>query len=271
MQSISLGDITIWRFNNLSQYSEVKHFVSTRTHGFSRPPYDSLNLAFHVGDDSSAVLRNRALLARSLDIPVSWFVVGEQVHGSAVYVASEDDRGRGATNHEDAVPGIDALVTNKPNICLMVLTADCVPVLIYDPQNHAAAAVHAGRKGTILGITRKTVDAMRREFGCRSEDLVVGIGPSIGPCCYRVGPDAVEEFRQALGSSDGLLDVDPSDGCALLNLWKANEKQLVEAGVHPDRIEKAQTCTHCHTDLFYSARGSGGTTGRFGTGICLAG
>lgn len=266
-----MGQIAIWQFDNLSQCAGLKHFVSTRMRGFSRPPYDSLNLAFHVGDDPSAVLRNRALLARSLDVPISWFVAGEQVHRDGIYIVGENDRGRGATNHEDAVPEADALITQKPNICLMVLTADCVPVLIYDPQNHVAAAVHAGRKGTVLEITRKTVDVMRWEFGCRSSDLIAGIGPSIGPCCYRVGPEAAEEFHQSFGYSDELLTINPSDGSILLDLWKANERQLLEAGVRADRIETARICTRCRMDLFYSARGSGGTTGRFGTGICLIG
>ena len=151
----------------------------------------------------------------------------------------------------------------------MVLAADCVPVLMYDPRVRVIAAVHAGWRGTVGRITAKTVERMREEFGCEPRDVIVGIGPSIGPCCFEVGEEVVEAAREGLGDLTGLIEPGKQAGKYLLNLWEANRRQLRQVGVEDIRIEVAGICTVCHHDRFFSYRGDRGNTGRFGAGIML--
>ena len=138
----------------------------------------------------------------------------------------------------------------------MVLAADCVPVLMYDSRMRVIAAVHAGWRGTVGRIAAQTVERMQDEFGCDPRDVIVGIGPSIGPCCFEVGEEVVEAAREGLGNYQ-------------LNLWEANRRQLRQVGVEDARIEVAGICTVCHHDQFFSYRGDRGNTGRFGAGIML--
>ncbi|MDY6953023.1 MAG: laccase domain-containing protein, partial [Thermodesulfobacteriota bacterium] len=121
--------LSLWSFENLSRYDEIGHFVSSRMGGCSRPPYASLNLSFHVGDDPHAVLKNRQCIAEALDIPLSHLTTAKQIHGSHVHVVSEPLRGSGATDYTGAINATDAMVTGLPEICLMVFLADCVPLL----------------------------------------------------------------------------------------------------------------------------------------------
>ena len=246
----------------------VRHFISTRVGGFSAPPFHWLNLGFHVGDDPAVVLRNRAHLARALDIPVSSFVFAEQVHGAEVAVVSDEDRGCGATTYEDSIPGCDALVTNTPGICLTVLTADCVPLLLLDPVRKVVSAVHAGWRGTVNGIARRAVETMVREFRCSPDDILAGMGPSIGHCCYEVGQDVAEQVKAAFGPAKGVLHAGLGTSVRL-DLREANRRQLLHAGLRSDAVHVLPECTCCRSDLFYSVRAQKGPTGRFASGIML--
>ncbi|MGQ9525575.1 MAG: peptidoglycan editing factor PgeF [Armatimonadota bacterium] len=248
----------------------ARHFISTRVGGLSKPPFHWLNLGLHVGDDPADVLRNRAHLMRTLSIPVSSLVLGEQVHGAEVAVVGDEHRGCGATNHEDSIPGCDALVTNTPGVCLAVLTADCVPILLLDPLRRVISAVHAGWRGTVLGIARRAVKTMVQEFGCSPKDVLAGMGPSVGPCCYKVGQDVAEQVQSAFDSVDGLLRTLP-DGTMRLDLREANRRMLRQSGLREDAIHILPHCTCCRSDLFFSVRAENGPTGRFATGIMLAG
>ena len=151
----------------------------------------------------------------------------------------------------------------------MVLAADCVPVLMYDPRMRVIAAVHAGWRGTVGRIAAKTVERMREKFGCDPRDMLVGIGPSIGPCCFEVGEEVVEAALEGLGDLKGLVETGKHPGKYQLNLWEANCRQLRQVGVEDARIEVAGICTVCHHDQFFSYRGDRGNTGRFGAGIML--
>lgn len=252
----SLGDISLWSFWNLAG---VPHFVSTRKGGFSFPPYDSLNLGFHVGDDPEVVLKNRRKLAEVLGIPLESFTLAEQVHDGGIKVVTEDLRGKGAFGQDAAIRATDAMVTDVPGICLMVLVADCVPILFYHPGRRVVGAAHAGWRGTARHIAQRMLRTFVEEFGCDPEGIFVGLGPSIGPCCYEVGQDVASLF-------------DPRFlrfrcGKVYLDLWEANMAQITEMGVPEGNVEVAGICTCCNHD-FFSARRSP-RTGRFGAGIML--
>ena len=183
-----LHSSSIFRFRNLSKQGGVDHFVSTRIGGLSLPPCESLNLGFHVGDSPETVLKNRERLAANVEIPLSDFTLARQIHSGTVTIVTEQMRGYGAADLNTAIEETDAMVTAVPRLCLAVLSADCVPLLFFDPQKRVVGAVHAGWRGCVKLIARKTVEILQQEFNCKPTDLLVGIGPSIGPCHYEIGP-----------------------------------------------------------------------------------
>jgi hypothetical protein len=263
----SADSLSVWFFENLSRYKEICHFVSGRSGGFSPSPYGSLNLGFHVGDDPQKVLKNRQLLASSLGFSINDFVTSEQVHRGNVAVVTEENRSSGATDYKSVIKATDAMITDTPGICLTVLVADCIPFLFYDPKQKVIGVAHAGWGGTLNEITGNTITAIIKEHNSKPEDIIVGVGPAIGPCCYEVKLDVVEKVRRKLGNNEEIIIV--RDNKYYLDLWKANRMQLLASGVAEENIEPAQTCTKCNERTFFSARAGKGRTGRFGAGIML--
>ena len=270
MLETRLQSLSTFRFQNLSKQSEIDHFVSTRSGGLSPTPYESLNLGFHVGDTPETVLQNRKRLAANIGIPLSDFTISKQVHSGTVTIITEEMRGYGTADLDTAVEATDAMITNVPRLCLTVLAADCVLVLFYDPHKKVIAAVHAGWRGTVKLAAQKTAETLKQEFDCNPTDILVGIGPSIGPCHYEVGPDVISQVKDTFGSTDGYISAETSDGKGYFNLWEANKRQVIEAGIPAQNIEVAQICTYCNVHLFFSERHQKGRTGRFGAGIMLS-
>lgn len=262
------GSITVLTFNRLATFPEIRQFVSTRLGGCSSPPFESLNIAFHTADEPAHVLENRQRLFLHLGIPLEYLTTAKQVHGNNVAVVTSDMRGSGACNYDSAIEATDALITNVSNTCLMVQVADCPAILLYDPVRRVIAAVHAGWRGSAQLIAVRTVRAMVDHFGCQPKDIIAGIGPSIGPCCYEVGPEVVGKMRETMGTLDGLTKASTSPDRFYLDLWEVNRRQLREASIQEQNIEVAQVCSRCNSDLFFSERSCRGT-GRFGAGIML--
>ena len=265
-----IKSLSVWFFENLLTHETIGHFVSTRVGGHSAPPYDALNLSFNVGDDPEKVLKNRKLLAGALGIPLTSLTTAKQIHDGHVKVVSEALRGRGSSNHQGAINGTDAMVTNAENTCLMILLADCVPILFYDPTKRVIGAAHAGWRGTLRFVAHNTVKVFRKDFGCSPEDIVVGIGPSIGPCCYQVGQDVVSQVQNVFGTGQDCINRKSANGKGYFDLWTANLKQLIQAGIPEKNIELAEICTRHHPELFFSYRHEKRKTGRFGAGIVIA-
>ncbi len=265
-----MGFLRLLFFENLKEYKEIRHFVSTRTGGFSDPPYGALNLGFHVGDDPEKVLKNRKRLATAIGIPLSHFTLGKQIHSGNVTIVSEELRGKGCAHHEGAIDATDSMVTDVPGICLIILVADCVPMVFFDPSRKVIGIAHAGWQGTLRFVARNTVRAMEREFGSSPRNIMVGVGPSIGPCCYKVGPEVISQLEDAFGTRRGYIANESTDGGGYFDLWKANLKQLLHAGIQRRNIEVAKICTCHNPDLFFSYRHQRGNTGRFGVGITIS-
>lgn len=255
-------------FESLSKFDSIIHFISTRKSGFSAPPVDGLNISFLVGDDPHVVLRNRQTLAAKVGIPLQYFTFAKQVHGDRIAIVSDSMRGLGSTSQDTAIDDTDAMVTDQPDICLTVFAADCVPILFYDPNRNVIAAAHAGSQGTMKSISRKVVEVMQSHFGCLPKDILAGIGPSIGSCCYQVGPEIVSRVHSEFGDTDGFITNITEDGRGYLDLWSLNRHQLLSAGLQEDNIEVARICTCCHTETLFSHRKEG-HTGRFCAGITL--
>ncbi len=251
--------LALHRFEGLAG-APLVHAITTRLGGHSAGHLASLNLGHTVGDAPEAVAHNHARLLAALDIPAERVVTAHQVHGTRVAVATPADGGR-------VIPQTDALITVTPGLYLMLRYADCVPVLLYDPRRGAIGLAHAGWQGTLAGTAARAAKTMIAEFGCRPEDLQAAIGPSIGPCCYEVGPEVVAAAEAAFPQAPDLLRRRRPNGHAYLDLWSANAYQLAQVGLR--QIECARLCTACRTDLFYSHRAEGGRTGRFAAIIGL--
>lgn len=223
--------------------------VTTRDGGASTGAYASLNVGLHVGDVDEDVLENRRRVATALGAALSDFVFCDQAHRPNVAVITEEERGRGAFSVADAIPATDALVTTVSGIVLVVMVADCVPLVLFDPVRRVLATVHAGWGGTVRGVTTAAVDVMR-SLGSRPANLVVGIGPSIEPSRYQVGEDVKEAAAAQFG--DRLDDIVKRDGTGkyTFDLWTANRIQLESAGVEARRIHLAGLGTGPGTPFF---------------------
>lgn len=235
---------------------------STRKGGVSGGPLGTLNLGLHVDDDPARVLENRRRFCAALGVDAGRIVCGEQVHGTRVAVVGRPETGRGALTGDTALPATDALVTNEPGVPLAAFFADCVPLLLYDPVRHAAGLAHAGWRGTVAGIGLETVRVMQRRFNVEPADLRAVIGPSIGPCCYRVGSEVAERFTRVFGADSGVVERGRDEGSPTVDLWQANRLVLRKAGLRPEHIETAGICTACHAADYFSYRAARGRTGR---------
>lgn len=258
-------DLLYVKFNNLAQYkTEITHFISTRI-GINDETEFSIGLNGYFPD--STILNNRNFLAQKFGFQPSEFVFAEQVHGITVERVTPLMRGRGAFDKAGALQYSDAWITNHPNICLVAQAADCVPILFFDPVHRAIGAAHAGWKGTVKRIAANVVRAMSDEFGTQPSDLIVGIGPSAGPCCYEVGDDVISAVEKEFPKEYELLLHYPDQQKPVFDLWRANIYTLMEVGVPENNIELAGLCTLCNNHIFFSARC--GDRGRFGGAIML--
>ena len=250
----AVGDLRLltWAALDVSGADAV---VTARTGGVSSGPHESLNLSFSVGDDPGCVLENRHRLATAFGADLGDFVFARQVHGDRARVVTESGRGSGAFRLDDAIDGIDALVTASPEVVLAILTADCVPIVLHDPVAGVLACVHAGWRGTVAGVTAAAVAAMRG-LGTRPSDVVAGIGPAIGADRYQVGPDVHEAVSRSFGpAAPAFIRPDPSAPDRwLLDLPSAARHALREAGVRGPQIHATDLGTGPVPGHFFSDR-----------------
>lgn len=246
----------------------VTHAFSTRQGGVSTGIYSSLNLGFRKDELRENVLENRRRFLQALELNLASLVTGRQIHGTRVAVVTEKDQGRGNCCYDGGLPMTDAMVTNKPGIILSTYFADCVPLLFLDPLVGAIGIAHAGWKGTVAGIGQKTLACMEREYGTRASRCLIGIGPSIGPCCYEVGQQVLKPLQRAF--SDWYKYVTTAGrGKWYLNLWELNRQQLLSVGAQNENIFLSNTCTACNAGMFFSYRAHRGSTGSLAAVISL--
>jgi YfiH family protein len=243
-------------FDHLSAATGVRHCITRRDP--DKPSEGSL--ALHTGDDPHAVLRNRAAIREHLGQPRAC-ISPLQVHGNTVHIVTHAvDRG---WDELDRTFEADALITDLPGVVLTILTADCVPILIFDPIRRVVGAVHAGWRGTHAHIVTRTLTAMQETYGSQPHDLLVGLGPAIGECCYEVDTEVADKFADY---PDTLTP--KGEGKYLLDTRAVNHRQLIAAGVPASRIESSSHCTMCRRDRYFSYRADR-TTGRFMSCIML--
>ncbi|MBO9598229.1 MAG: peptidoglycan editing factor PgeF [Cohnella sp.] len=228
------------------------------------------NTALHVGDDPAIVVANRKRIAERLGWSFDAWTCAEQVHGNEVRIITRDNAGSGRYDRDSAILHTDALISNEPDILLVMFYADCVPLYFYDPVTRSIGLAHAGWKGTVADIAARTVEKMRAAFGAEPANIRAAIGPSIGGCCYEVDEAVLRHVRPILDTmpdvgSDRLVEpivVPSQDGRARLDLKLLNRHLMIKAGILPSSIEMTSWCTGCSTDLLYSHRSEQGNTGR---------
>lgn len=252
----SSGAIRFYTFHSFPD-GDLVHGVFARTGGVSPHPYVSLNLSISTGDSMDNARANRRRAFEAVGLPFESMADVWQIHSA--------DTVRFDAPRPDREVKADGIITDRPGVSLFQRFADCVPILVYDPKRRALGIVHSGWRGTVNRAAASPVKGMAEAYGTHPADLIVGVGPAIGPDHYEVGPEVIEAVRKAFPNPDGLL-IDRG-GKTFFNLWAANERALREAGV--EQIEIAGVCTACRTDLFFSHRAEGGQTGRFGAVIAL--
>jgi len=239
----------------------VTHGFFTRIGGKSRAPYASLNIGPFSQDDRYHKKENLRSIASVLSLPHQHQIVGaRQVHGADIVEVDESHVAQSVFFSKTPLQA-DGLITNQKGIFLSVVTADCLPVLILDPEKGAVGAVHAGWRGTLQGISGKAVIRMQECFHCRPADLTIALGPAIGACCYQVGPEVAEAFlKKDRNLRPFIKSLSPSQW--RIDLAGLNEYQLLKQGLNKKNIFILSLCTHCRQDLFFSVRAQKEPTGR---------
>lgn len=237
----------------------VPHCFTTRLGGVSTGIFDSLNLNFSRGDDPEKVVENYRRVGAVLGFTPEDVVNARQTHSDIVVRVGRENRGKLA--EKGASPECDALITNDPGMTLFISTADCTPILLWDPVTGAVGAAHAGWRGTASAIGAKTVEAMTREFGSRPEDICAAIGPNIGFCHFETDADVPEAMLAAFGEEVKPFIRKQNDKF-YVNLKEINALVLCRAGVR--NIEISQSCTMCQPDRFWSHRVTRGQRGAQG-------
>jgi len=251
-----------WLESERLERAGVRAGWTLRAGGASTPPYDSLNLGLHVGDESATVLENRERAARALGLPAADCVYAEQVHGGTLAAVASAERGRGARSHADAMPGADALLTGEPGLPLVVLSADCLLLALAVPgENGAIAAVHASWRSTAAGIVEGAARALAGRAGAHPGEIVAALGPCLGPCCYEVREDMRAAFLSARGTGAGRF-FEAREGRTFFHLERAVRAQLDSALLARENVESVGRCTACAAEEFFSHRRDRGRTGR---------
>lgn len=249
--------IGFFQFPALSAFPRLRHGIFTRRGGCSQGPFESLNVGLAVGDAPERVEKNRRIVSRIMgDAPLVFI---RQVHGKTVL--TYDPMGpEAASPAAGANREADAVICATPGVNLVIQTADCQPILLFDPAGGAVANIHSGWRGSIDNIIGETVKEMEQRFGSRPRHLIAGIGPSLGPCCAQF-----IHYRREIPASHWHYRIQPH----YFDFWAMSRDQLLGAGLRENHIEQSGLCTRCRTDLFFSYRAAR-ETGRFASVIGLA-
>lgn len=260
----------MWRLNNkdgvkyytISSFEEtgiLRHGFSTRTGGVSGGCYASMNLRFHCDDTRENVLKNYEIMASTLGMDFKHLVLSHQAHEDIIHTATEEDWGNGVIR-ENKFKSVDALITDKPNVPLVTLYADCVPVFFADKVKGVIALAHSGWRGTVLRISAKVVRKIIDDYGSKAEDIITAIGPSIQVDNFEVGDEVAEAFIREFGEETAV-----KYGAKYhVNMQRAIYLTLIQAGIRPEHIDDCGIDTYSNSDFLFSHRATNGRRGNMG-------
>ena len=261
MRLVEKNGVPYFVFENLENTGLVRHGFSTRLGGVSEGCLSSMNLSFTRGDDPEKVRENFRRMGMAIGFETKDLVLSDQTHTTNVRLVTEADRGKGFDRERDYTD-VDGLITDTPGLMLVTIYADCVPLYFMDPVHKAVGLSHSGWKGTVHRIGKVTLERMKEAFGTRPEDVQAAIGPSICQDCYEVSEDVARAFMDEFADQlDDRLVYRKGNGKYQLNLWNANERILLEAGIRPEHLSITNICTCCNHELLFSHRASHGQRG----------
>ncbi len=249
--AVHTNDLIIYKSSLLNSRNGIYHGFGARVGGVSNSPYNTLNLGLSIGDIPENVHKNRELFFQALKSDPQQFAQGVQVHGNTIQIV----------DHPGTFESTDALLTIRKNIPLIIKTADCAPVILFEPEQEVIAAVHAGWRSVVKGILENTIRIMVENFDCEPEIIKCAIGPSIRSCCYEVKSDVSSRFPD-----DVILW---KNNKSYLDIPKAIQLRLIDQGIQIENIDDSQLCTACNEKLFFSHRRDKGKTGRMMTAVYL--
>ncbi len=252
----------------LEQTGMVEHCFTTRLGGVSRGMFASLNLSFTRGDDRLAVEENFRRVSKVMNCKNGDFVLSDQTHTTNVRRVGRKDAGKGITRGR-GYADVDGLITDEPGLVLSTFYADCVPLYFVDVKKRAIGLSHSGWRGTVGRMGQATLAAMRREFGTQPEEVVCAIGPSICQDCYEVSADVAEAFMREFSGYEEEVLIDKGNGKYQLDLWRANEIVLLQAGIKQEHLSVTDVCTCCNPQILFSHRASHGKRGNLGAFLSL--
>ena len=261
------NEVMYYTFPDFEKYDDIVHAFSSREGGVSEGCFSSMNLGIKTEDSKENILENYRLFTEAVGIRLEDVVIGNLNHTSNVRVATREDAGCGILKPFNYV-NVDALITNEKNLALTVTCADCVPVFVYDPVRKAIGIAHSGWKGTAGEISGKTVEKMVSEYGCNPDDMIAGIGPCIGMCCYEVSREVYEEFIE-FDYLDKAWFFEKDNGKFDLDLARIIFGTLAYAGIRPENISISGLCTSCNNDVLFSHRAQKGKRGTMAGMIML--
>lgn len=249
--------VTLERFKRVSN-GRLKHAFCTRLGGVSQGPFRSLNFDTRGGDSRENVLQNTKILAEAMELDPEKIFLANQVHGDQVLILEEDPAGCVSKYHH---LDYDAIVTQQKGVAIGVLTADCLPIMLYDPKREVIGIVHVGWRGTCLNVVGNVIAKLKKAFQVDPQDLIVGLGPSIGECCYEVDIKVVRSIKNSTSRWKEFIKPLKANRYTL-DLVGLNVHQLLQADVPQGNIVRVNACTACNSKIFFSHRASKGKTGR---------
>ena len=266
MVSREAGELCYLTFPAFTETGLVEHLFSTRMGGVSKGIFATMNLSFTRGDEEAAVQENFRRIAKVMHGKKEDFVCSDQTHTVNIRKVTKEDKGKGVLREKD-YRDIDGLVTDEPGIILSCFFADCVPLYFLDTKKKVIGLAHSGWRGTVNRMGREMTAFMEKEYGCRKEDMIAAVGPSICADCYEVSEDVADAFRREFG--EDVLSAGREEGKYQLDLWRANEKALLDAGLTGAQISVTDICTCCNEDKLFSHRASKGKRGNLGAFLSL--
>ncbi len=257
------------QFDNLINEARIEHFCTTRKGGVSIGSFSSFNLGNYSDDNPIDIYENRQILSRMWYMNIADFIIPHQTHSSNVLVIDEEFMSANPSDKIERLYGVDASITHLENIFLCATTADCVPVLLYDKQKQIIAAIHAGWKGLVGGIIKKTIDKMSEVYNSNPSHIVAAIGPSISQSNYEVGDELIANFNEAGFDLSSVSFFNENTNKWHIDLKQVSHNEFVRLGLSQEQIEVSSLCTYDEPELFFSARRQSIVSGRMLSGIKL--
>ena len=259
--------MSIINYQIFNRFSNITHFCTTRDGGVSIGNYSTFNISPFCGDKAESQNQNIKILSKILDIDPGNLIIPFQTHQTVVKNIDKTFIQFNQKERLDYLTGVDALITNLPEICIGVTTADCVPIMYFDVVNNVLAVAHAGWRGTCMKIAGKTIEKMMEDYGCNPKNIYAVIGPSISQRVYKVGEEVLRAFEHSDFPVENFFECIENE--YYLDLWNANHWLLMKSGVPENQIEIAGMCTFTENEKFFSARRLGLQSGRMLSGIML--